>query len=99
MSEWSEQEVQKTLAAVVKRASTDPGYRALALRDAGAAVAAVNPIQIPQDFKIRFVDNAGANMTVVLPDPLPEGELSDDLLEYVSGGGGVVRGREGGLVK
>ena len=86
MSEWSEQEVQKTLAAVMKRASTDPAYRALALQDPAAAVAAVNPIQIPPGFKIRFVDNAGANMTVVLPDPIPEGELADDMLEHVSGG-------------
>jgi hypothetical protein len=88
MSQWNEAEAQKTLQEVMKRAQTDPEFRALALRDPNAAIAKVNPTPVPPGFKIRFVDNAGANMTIVLPDPVSkEGELSDAELEQVAGGG------------
>jgi len=86
MAEWNEQEVQTTLAEVMRRAATDPEYRALALRDPKAAVAKVTTHAIPSDFKLRFVDNEGANLTLVLPDPVPEGELSEQELEQVAGG-------------
>lgn len=87
--EWNEKEAQATLAEVVKRSTTDPEYRALLLSDPDAAIAKVNPLPIPANFKIRFVDNAGANLTVVLPDPVAaSGELSDAELEQVAGGAG-----------
>ncbi len=88
MAEWNEQEAQKTLNAVAKRAATDPAFRKLALSDPNAAIAQINPTPIPPGFKVRFVDNAGANLTVVLPDSVSkEGELSDAELEQVAGGG------------
>jgi hypothetical protein len=88
MAEWNEAEAQKALAAVTKLAQTDPEYRKLALKDAPAAIAKVNPTPLPPGFKVRFVDNAGANLTLVLPDPVAkEGELSDAQLEQVAGGG------------
>jgi hypothetical protein len=87
--EWNEKEAQATLAEVVKRSTTDPEYRALLLSDPDAAIAKVNPLPVPPNFKIRFVDNAGANLTVVLPDPVSNsGELSDAELEQVAGGAG-----------
>ncbi|MEZ5403201.1 MAG: hypothetical protein R2729_26215 [Bryobacteraceae bacterium] len=87
--EWNEEEAQKTLAEVVKKATVDPAFRALALADPNAAVGKINPNPIPGTFKLRFVDNAGANLTVVLPDPVAEGgELSDAELEQVAGGVG-----------
>jgi hypothetical protein len=88
--EWNEQEAQKTMAELVKRATVDAEFRALALSDPNAAIGKINPTPIPGDFKIRFVDNAGANLTVVLPDPVAAGgELSDAELEQVAGGGGT----------
>jgi hypothetical protein len=88
MAEWSEAEAQKTLNEIAKRAQTDPQFRQLALRDSKAAIAKVNSTPLPPGFRVRFVDNAGANVTVVLPDPVgKEGELSDAELEQVAGGG------------
>ena len=87
--EWNEQEAQKTLAELVKKATTDPEFRALALSNPNAAIGKINPLPIPANYKIRFVDNAGANLTVVLPDPVAAtGELSDSELEQVAGGVG-----------
>jgi hypothetical protein len=88
MAEWTESQIQTTLAEVTKRATTDMEYRKLALSDPAAAIAKIDPTPIPAGFKLRFVENAGANLTVVLPDPVSEGELSDAELEQVAGGGG-----------
>ena len=86
MDKWNEVEIQNMLAEVMKRASTDPEYRALSLSDPVAAVAQVNPRPLPPGFKLRFVDNAGANLTIVLPDAVAaSGELSDSELAQVAG--------------
>ena len=92
MAEWTREEANKAINDVAKRATKDKEFRALALKDPVAAVAKVTPHQVPTGFKIRFVDNAGANLTIVLPDPPPaEGELSDSQLEQVAGGGDASR--------
>jgi hypothetical protein len=86
---WTEEEAQKTVNEVLKLATTDPEYRKLALSDPAAAIAKVNPNPLPSGFKIKMIDNAGASVTVVLPDLIANGgELSDAELEQVAGGGG-----------
>jgi len=86
---WNEQHAQEVLRKVVARATTDMDFRKQALQDPAAAIAKEDPTPIPEGFKIRFVENQGANLTVVLPDPVSaEGELSDAELEQVAGGGG-----------
>ena len=88
MAEWIESEAQKTLAEITKRSQTDAEFRKLALKDPNTAIAKVNPTPIPTGFKVQFVDNEGADLTIVLPDALSnQGELSDSELEQVSGGG------------
>jgi hypothetical protein len=92
MAEWTREEANKTINEVAKRATKDSAFRSLALKDPVAAIAKINPTPIPAGFKIRFVDNAGANLTIVLPDAAPtEGELSDSQLEQVAGGGDASR--------
>jgi hypothetical protein len=72
---------------IKKRAMTDAEFRALALRAPVEAVAAVSSEQLPPGFRLRFVENQGASMTIVLPDPVVAGtELTDGELEAVAGG-------------
>ena len=42
---------------------------------------------LPDGFKIRFVDNGGHDLTIVLPDPLPTtaSEIHDEELARVAG--------------
>jgi hypothetical protein len=88
MAEWNEAEAQKTLAEITKRSQTDPEYRKLVLKDPNTAIAKVNSTPMPAGFKVQFVDNEGANLTIVLPDALSNNaELSDAELEQVAGGG------------
>jgi hypothetical protein len=85
---WTPEQIQKTLSAVTGRTMHDEQFRALALKDANAAVAAVTGEPVPPDFKIRFVDNAGYDLTVVLPDaPAVQSsrEMSEDLAGVAGG--------------
>jgi len=87
MSQWTTAEADHILEQVIKRSMEDPEYRALALKDANAAIAQLTPKPLPQGFTVRFVDNAGASRTFVLPDAAPSNaELSDAELEQVAGG-------------
>jgi hypothetical protein len=85
---WTEAEAQKTANEVLKRAASDNEFRKLLLSDPKAAVAKVDPTPLPPGFKIKAFDNNHANATVVLPDMVTDGELSDAELEQVAGGGG-----------
>ena len=85
--EWTDEEAKKVEVAVKRQAMKDPEFRALALSNPNAAIAKINSTPLPTGFKVRFVDNAGANRTIVLPDPLARvDELSDAELEQVAGG-------------
>jgi hypothetical protein len=88
VKEWDEAAAQAALTELVKRATTDPRFRALALADPAAAIARINPIPLPTGFKVQVVAADGADMTVVLPDLVANaGELTDAELEQVAGGG------------
>jgi hypothetical protein len=66
----------------------DAGFRQLCLTAPATAVKEQSGKDLPDNFAIRFVENRGANLTIVLPDPIPSsGELSDTELESVAGGG------------
>jgi hypothetical protein len=96
--QWSKAEIQETLAEVGRRTANNAEFRALALRDANAAIRQVTSKPIPENFKVQFVDNAAAHMTVVLPPAKSkEGVLSEEELELVSGGGGAIKGMPGGM--
>ena len=70
-----------------RRARTDAVFRKDLLSDPKSALKRELEIELPEDFNIRFVENAGAHMTVVLPDPEVSGrELSDDQLMQIFGG-------------
>lgn len=73
-------------AKVFQRATTDPAFRALALKDGTAAVEEVVGKPLPDGVKIRFVENNGASATIGLPPARTSGELSDRELEAVAGG-------------
>ncbi len=89
--QWTTETIQDTLKKVIERGSTDPEFRQLALSNPNHAVEEVAGIPVPPGVKIRFVENQGADFTVVLPDMKKADmtELSDSELEQVAGGRGV----------
>lgn len=83
----TQEEVQQATLKVLTRAAKDPAFHQLCLTDAAAAIKEATGEEVPATFKIRFVANEGANMTLVLPDLVDSsGELKDEELEQVAGG-------------
>ena len=56
------------------------------LRSPAQAVREATGRDLPEGFHLQLVDNAGAALTVVLPDLAATEELSDADLEAVAGG-------------
>jgi hypothetical protein len=86
MSDWSDAQIQDAVREITRRAATDADFRAKAMSDPAAAVAEVTGKNLPEGFKLRFIDRAGADMIVPLPPVVADDELSDEELEEVAGG-------------
>ena len=87
MAILNQEEAEATAKAIMQRATTDAAFHAMALKDPNAAVKEVTGKNLPDGFDLRLVSNAGADLTLVLPDLEVDGEeLSDSDLEQVAGG-------------
>ena len=81
------QEFDAAVETIYRRSVTDGEFRALALKDGGAAFKAASGKDLPTGFKVRFVENKHNEATLVLPAlPAVEGEVADEALESVAGG-------------
>jgi hypothetical protein len=87
-------ELSDAIFQVLRRASVDPEFRALAAKDGRAAIEKINPkaADSASEVDVRFLDQSNTNpvrvlMTFVLPEPASVGELSEEELEQVAGGG------------
>ena len=78
------QQAQDRMKEVLTRSTTDAAFRQQLVTDPRAALSAHFGKEIPESFKIRFVDAKGTP-TVVLPE-VSTGELSEADLEAVAGG-------------
>lgn len=83
---WTPDRVQAALRQILARAGADSAFRQRCLTDPRAAVQEETRQELPEKFTLRFVDNARADLTIVLPDLISSAELSDHDLEAVSGG-------------
>jgi bacteriocin-like protein len=85
--EWTQDKVNEVELAIKKRAAAEPDFRALALSNPNAAIRMVTDLPVPTGYTVKFIENAGANHTIVLPDLVPDvQELSDSELAQVAGG-------------
>lgn len=76
----TEEEACKLFHYVMDRATTDMHFRRGLLDQPKRVLEKMLEIKLPSDFNIRFVENKGADLTVVLPDPTARDERigSDD---------------------
>jgi hypothetical protein len=54
--------------------------------NASAAVQKITGTPLPEGFRVRVLERAGYDVTLVLPDAAEAGELADEELEQVAGG-------------
>ena len=90
---WEVNEINETIQKAIKLSTTDAAFRKLAVTDPNAAIERIAGKPVPPGTRIRFVENAGAHFTIILPDMVRRGdvsELSDAELEQVAGGGRCV---------
>jgi hypothetical protein len=73
---------------VVAQAWTDDDFKVRLLADP-KAVLTENGISLPDDLELRVVENTDSLFYVALPPP-PEGDLSEEDLATVAGGGSTV---------
>lgn len=85
MEKWNELEVKRVLKEIAAKAAQDTEFRKLCLNDPAAAIKEISGKEIPENMKVRFVENQGAHMTFVLPDPVSS-DISEDELDMVVGG-------------
>jgi hypothetical protein len=86
MSNWTPQEIEKTINEIKKIASLDEDFRNLCLSDFNEAVKQVAGKKIPTGVKISVLEaNPNFDQTLVLP-PLVSASLSDNDLDQVAGG-------------
>jgi hypothetical protein len=86
MSDWTQQEVDKAIELVGKKASIDADFRKLALTNPNEAIKKVMNKEVPSGFKLKIIENVpGIDQTYVLPNMQTE-ELSDADLDAVAGG-------------
>lgn len=95
MNKWTAEEFERVIDEVMDRARADSAFRRLALADAAAAIARVDPKPLPAEFTVRFVEPgpklvgqaAPGDVTRVIVLTPASDELSDADLENVAGGG------------
>jgi hypothetical protein len=79
--------ITRGMQQVYDRAASDAAFRQLCLTDAHEAFRTETGMELPEDFRVRFVDGTGADATIVLPEPpRVDGQLSDAELLAVVGG-------------
>ncbi|MBA3890608.1 MAG: hypothetical protein H0X64_08755 [Gemmatimonadaceae bacterium] len=84
-----EREAGERLGEVYNRASTDDEFRQQLLTDPRATLEAELKVVLPENFNADFVANKG---DLAFRAMGPNGELAEDELEMVSGGGDIAYG-------
>ncbi|ULO09863.1 NHLP leader peptide family natural product precursor [Paenibacillus sp. 19GGS1-52] len=82
----NEDVVANAIETVTSKAVTDSEFRALCLSNPREAVKQATGLELPENFKLQVVENAGAHYTLVLPDAVSGEELNESELEQVAGG-------------
>ena len=81
-------DVAEVVVKVFERAAQDEAYRAKLLADTHAAIEEVAGRPIPEGIKVVIHENTTSTLHFTLPyEHAADGELSDEELEQVAGGG------------
>lgn len=74
------------LREVIERATTDREFRARLLSDPAAAIRHAFGVILPYNYRIRFIEQP-ADLDALIVLPRNHGQLDEDDLEQVAGGG------------
>lgn len=83
---WTQDKINEIYMEVQKMAVTDEEFRKELLEDTNSAIEKVAGEKLPEDFKIKVVENDPAYAATFVLPPMVSDELSDDELDAVAGG-------------
>ena len=83
---WTQEQINEVYAKVQRTAMTDEEFRAELLADAGAAIEKLTGEKLPEDFKVKVVENDPQYAATFVLPPMVSDELSDEELDSVAGG-------------
>ncbi len=86
MVAWTQEEVTQYIEKVKELSVKDSAFRKLCLENPNEAIKKAAGKEVPAGIVVKFIENVGAHMTIVLPDAPVSGELSEDDLGGVAGG-------------
>jgi len=79
--------IQKLVDQVRAKAWVDKGFRNALTADPKKAIEELFNITLPEKLNFSVLEEKPDSITIVLPAQLNDGELSDDQLDSVAGGG------------
>lgn len=89
MNLWKSEEVQKTLDIIKQRIITDEEYKRFCRENPHLAIKELSGKDLPTGLQVEFSEDGEASLVIEASTAeLPEGELSAQELELVSGGVG-----------
>ncbi|HLL84841.1 MAG TPA: NHLP leader peptide family RiPP precursor [Longimicrobium sp.] len=74
------------LTDILSRAASDRTFRVALLNEPASTIQTAFGVQVPQNYRLKFIERGAADSLIVLPDLVAAGELTDDELEDVAGG-------------
>lgn len=84
---WTQDKVNEMYVQVQKLAVTDEEFREVLLADPKAAISKVAGETLPDDFKIRVIENDPKYAATFVLPPMLSDELGEEDLDMVAGGG------------
>ena len=79
----------KTVQQLLARSAVDSEFRAALLSDPRPALEQAVGKQLPENLRVKFIEkDADCDALFVLPDAIPQDELTPEQLESVAGGEG-----------
>lgn len=83
---WTQEKVNEIYAEVQRTAMTDEEFRKELLEDAPKAIEKIAGEPLPEDYKIKVVENDPAYAATFVLPPMVSDELSEADLDAVAGG-------------
>lgn len=83
---WTQDKINEVYVKVQNMAATDEEFREELLNDSNAAIAKIAGEDLPEDFKVKIIENDPQYAATFILPPMVSDELSGDELDGVAGG-------------
>ena len=83
---WTKEQINEIYVEVQRNAMTDEEFRNELLENPAKAIEKIAGIPLPDDYKIKVIENDPAYAATFVLPPMVSDELDEDALDAVAGG-------------